>query len=269
MVNFMEKTVLITGCSSGFGKALCSELSSNGYYVIASARSISRLSDTVADLKVEMDVTNPDSVKRAIDEILREKGRIDILINNAGFSARSSVEEIDLDMLHNMYEVNVFGILNVMKAVLPAMRACGSGRILNIGSISGRMTGIANGGYCSSKYAVEAITEAARYELSDMGIEVCVIEPGAMDTDFFKTLSDNSDDKMADPNSPYHKIYERDLAFRKKQSRADVSKCAAQLINILKKKKLRTRYTLSVSVIFRLFVKMPDCLKEWGIKKFN
>lgn len=262
----MRKTVLITGCSSGFGKALCRAFSMKGYYVIASARNLTKLSDVTADLKVVIDVTDEISIQNAIRTIIQKAGRIDVLINNAGYSVRSAVEEIDVEAMQKMYEVNVFGILRVMKQVLPIMRSQGMGRILNIGSISGRITGSVNGGYCSSKYAVEAISEAARYELSNMGIEVCVVEPGAMDTNFFKTLADNSDEKMNNTASPYHKVYEHDLSFRKRQSKADVDKCASRLANILDKKKLKTRYTLGVSIVYKLFIRMPDSLKEWGMR---
>lgn len=265
----MKKTVLITGCSSGFGKALCDEFSKQNYYVIATARRLESLADVRADMKTTLDVSDENSVRSAAMYIRGNVERIDILVNNAGYSVRSAVEEIDIDELKNMYNVNVFGMLNVMQHVIPIMRNQGGGRIYNIGSISGRMTGIANGGYCSTKYAVEAISEAARYETSDMGIEICVIEPGAMDTNFFKTLSQNSDEKMNNSLSEYRKIYERDLLFRKKQSRADVSGCARRLVRIDRCKKLKVRYTIGVSTIYRLFVKMPDGVKEWGIRRFN
>ena len=173
-----------------------------------------------------------------------------------------------MDEYQKMMNVNVFGILRMMQAVLPVMRKKGTGRIYNIGSISGRMTGTVNGGYCSSKYAVEAITEAARYETADMGVEICVIEPGAMDTGFFDTLSQNSDERMKNPESAYRDIYERDLKFRGRQAKADVYECARQLVEIDKRKKLKVRYTIGVSWIYRLFTKLPDGLKEWAIRRF-
>lgn len=265
----MKRTVLITGCSSGFGKALCEEFSRQNYYVIATARRIESLSDVKADMKTTLDVSDENSIRSAIEYIHSNVERIDVLVNNAGFSVRSAVEEIDMNELKRMYNVNVFGMLNVMQGVLPIMRKQGGGRIYNIGSISGRMTGIANGGYCSTKYAVEAISEAARYETSDMGIEICVIEPGAMDTSFFKTLSNNSDEKMSNPSSEYRKIYERDLMFRQKQSKSDVSRCAKRLVDIDRSRKLKVRYTIGVSPIYRLFTRMPDGVKEWGIRRFN
>lgn len=265
----MKKTVLITGCSSGFGRALCNEFKDRGYYVIATARNVMKLADVGADLKVELDVSDGCSIRNSMKLILSEVSGIDILINNAGYSVRSAVEEIEIDRLKDMMDVNVFGAIRMMQAVLPVMREHGGGRIYNIGSISGRMTGIANGGYCSSKYAIEAITEAARYETKDMGIEICVIEPGAMDTVFFETLAKNSDKKMKDPNSCYRDIYERDLKFRGKQAKADVQTCAERLVQINERRKLKVRYTIGVSWIYRIFTKMPDGLKEWVIRRFN
>lgn len=265
----MKETVLISGCSSGFGKALCREFKEQGYFVIATARNVNNLAEVPADLKVELDVSDDDSVLKAIDFIREKVATIDVLINNAGYSVRSAVEEIELDKYQKMMDVNVFGILRMMQAVLPVMRKQGEGRIYNVGSISGRMTGIANGGYCSSKYAVEAITEAARYETGDMGIEICVIEPGAMDTGFFDTLARNSDERMKNPDSVYKSIYERDLSFRGRQSKSDVSECAKRLVQINKKKKLKVRYTINVSWIYRLFTRLPDGFKEWAIRRFN
>ncbi len=265
----MEKTVLITGCSSGFGRALCNEFKDRGYFVIATARNVMKLADVKADLKIELDVSDERSIRNSMKLILSEVTGIDILINNAGYSVRSAVEEIEIDKLKNMMDVNVFGTIRMMQAVLPVMRKHGGGRIYNIGSISGRMTGIANGGYCSSKYAIEAITEAARYETKDMGIEICVIEPGAMDTDFFGTLARNSDGKMKDPDSCYRKIYERDLNFRSRQAKSDVQICAKRLLQINEDKKLKVRYTIGVSWIYRVFTIMPDGLKEWAVRRFN
>ncbi len=265
----MKKTVLVTGCSSGFGKALCTEFKNQGCFVIATARNITKLADVNADLKVELDVSDENSIKNSMKLILSEVTEIDILINNAGYSVRSAVEEIEIDRLKKMMDVNVFGIIRMMKAVLPVMRKQGRGRIYNVGSISGRMTGIANGGYCSSKYAVEALTEAARYETKDMGIEICVIEPGAMNTNFFETLSRNSDEKMKNLNSCYNNIYERDLLFRSRQKKSDVQVCAKKLVQINEKRKLKVRYTIGVSWIYKLFAKMPDGFKEWAIRRFN
>ena len=179
---------MITGCSSGLGRALCMNLDRKKYLVVATARNIDSLDKIPADMRLTMDVCQRESIRIAIDSVLKEAGRIDILINNAGFSARAVTEEIDIVQMRKMIDVNVLGMLQMMQEVLPIMRSQRGGRILNVGSISGRMTGIVNGGYCATKYAVEALSEAARYETSEMGIEVALIEPGAMETGFFDTL---------------------------------------------------------------------------------
>lgn len=127
----MKKTVLITGCSSGFGKALCDEFSNQKYYVIATARRIESLSDVKADMKTTLDVSDENSVMSAVEYIQNSVERIDILVNNAGYSVRSAVEETDMNELKNMYNVNVFGMLNVMKHVIPIMRNQGINRRQN------------------------------------------------------------------------------------------------------------------------------------------
>lgn len=123
----MRKTILITGCSSGFGKALCDEFSKQNYYVIATARKIENLSDVRADMKTTLDVSDENSVRSTVNYIQSHVNKIDILVNNAGYSVRSAAEEIDMNELKNMYEVNVFGMINMMKCVLPIMRDQGGG----------------------------------------------------------------------------------------------------------------------------------------------
>lgn len=263
------KVVLITGCSSGLGKALCRKLTKQGGIVAATARNTEKLSDVCADLKAELDVTDPESVKAAVNRIISEFGRIDILVNNAGYSVRSAVEEMDLQDTRNMFEVNVFGMIRMIQAVAPHMRQQGCGKILNIGSVSGRMTGIINGGYCASKHAVEALTEAARYELSDFGIQVAVVEPGAMDTDFFHTLEQNSQIHMENAQSPYRALYQRDIAYRRHQKRKNIDAAAREIVAILEKKKWKTRYTAVLPWIFQVFIHLPDGIKERLIWKFN
>lgn len=265
----MKKTILITGCSTGLGRALCENINHDEYYVVATARQLESIADVKADLRVQLDVCNEQQVKNAVQEVVCKTGRIDVLVNNAGFSVRSAVEELNLTKYQQMMDVNVFGCIRMIQAVAPLMRANGCGRILNIGSISGRMTGLVNGGYCSTKRAIEAITEAARYELKSFGIDVSVIEPGAMETSFFDTLSCNSDKAMSDVSSPYYDLYSRDMAFRRKQQRAAIEVCTKKIVTIIDRRKLKVRYTASVSAIYKLFLYMPSRMQEYLILKFN
>ncbi len=264
-----KKVVLVTGCSSGLGKSLCDSLPKNEFYVVATARDLQKIENVQADLKWQVDVCKEEMIQPAICEIVKITGHIDILINNAGFSVRSAVEEMDVGVVQEMFDANVFGSIRMMQAVVPYMRQQAFGKIINIGSVSGRMTSTINGGYCASKYAMEAITEAARYELSEFGVQVSIMEPGAMKTDFFKTLEENSKKYMSNAQSPYSLFYEKDKEYRKKQSRVNVAIGAKRIIQIMQKKKMKTRYTISVPVIFRLYLHLPDWLKEITMKHFN
>lgn len=257
------KVVLITGCSSGVGRELCRSLSEKGARVVATARVPERLEEMPAALKLALDVTDQDSIEQAVAAVMNAYGRIDVLVNNAGYSVRAAVEEIELGEMTRMFDVNVYGIVRMIQAVAPIMRQQGSGRIINIGSVSGRLTGLVNGGYCASKHAVEAISDAARLELQGFGIEVTVLEPGAMDSDFFRTLAHTSDARMHNSQSPYQPFYQRDLAFRKKQKRADLSQATAEIDAILARDRLKGRYPVALPVVFSLLLALPERLREW------
>jgi Short-chain alcohol dehydrogenase of unknown specificity len=257
-----NKVVLITGCSSGIGRNLCTLLTEKGYRVVATARDITKIDALSVDMKLELDVADADSIDTAIRTIIGQYGKIDILINNAGYSVRSALEEINIDEMMRMFDVNVYGLVRMIQAVSPYMRQQNSGRIINVGSISGKLTGCVNGAYCASKHAVEAISDAARMELRRFGIQVLLLEPGALNTDFFQTLSKNSDQRMKNNQSPYSSFYQNDLNFRKKQKRADVGKATEDIYKILGKKKLKARYKIAVPFIYSLLIALPDGIRE-------
>lgn len=264
-----KKVVLITGCSSGLGRSLCTEMKAEGYIVVASARNRDSISTIDADMLLELDVTREVTISKAIEQIMNRYGRIDVLVNNAGYSVRSAIEEIQIAELQQLFDVNVNGIIRMLQAVAPIMRAQGQGKIINIGSISGKLTTGINGGYCASKHAVEAISEAARYELKPYGIQVTVLEPGAIDTSFFKTLSANSDERMNNSASPYFSLYQKDISFRKIQERADTIKSVKAISKIIQKKNLRVRYTISLPIKFKVIVRLPDGIREKLMLRFS
>lgn len=264
-----KQVVLITGCSSGVGKMLCKQLKSEGYLVVASARNRDSISTINADMSVEIDVTKEITILEAIAQIIDRYGGIDILINNAGYSFRSAIEEIQISEIQQLFDVNVYGKIRMIQAVTPVMRTQGQGKIINIGSVSGKLTTGINGGYCASKHAVEAISEAARYELKQYGIQVTVLEPGAMDTNFFKKLSMNSDERMNNSASPYFSLYQKDLNFRSRQERADIEKSVKSVCKIIGKKNLRARYTISLPIIFKILIRLPDRIREQLILRFS
>ncbi|MDU9006386.1 SDR family oxidoreductase [Sedimentitalea todarodis] len=189
------KKVLITGIAGGFGKPTALALLARGYAVAGSVRSRSgKNAATVAELEaagakiVEMDVTDAASTERGVDDAISQLGGLDILFNNAGIGSYGIQELMSPDDMAHVFDVNVMGVQRVMRAALPHMRAQGRGTVLYTSSLIGRIATPFYGTYSASKWALEAIVECYRTELSGFGIESCIIEPGAMPTAFFDGL---------------------------------------------------------------------------------
>lgn len=182
--------VLITGCSSGFGFETALLMAREGWRVFATMRNLRKagpLKAAAAGLPLEilpLDVDRESSVKSAVARVLRRAGKIDVLVNNAGFGAYGAVLDFEDSEVRAQFETNVLGVLRCARAVLPAMAARGRGRIINVGSVAGTVTFTGMGLYCSSKYAVESVTEAIRLEGASLGLEACVVEPGMFHTSF-------------------------------------------------------------------------------------
>ncbi|HEX3047196.1 MAG TPA: SDR family oxidoreductase, partial [Bacillota bacterium] len=179
-----SKTILITGCSSGQGRDLAENLTKAGYRVAATARNPEDLTGLSAELKLKLDVTDEPSIQIAVSKVIEKFGKIDILINNAGFAIRSTIEEAPEELLREMFEVNVFGNLRMVRAVAPHMRSRKSGMIITIGSLAGKVSIPVNGNYSMTKFALEALNDALRLELGLFGIKVVLIEPGNIHTKF-------------------------------------------------------------------------------------
>jgi len=185
--------VLISGCSSGIGAATAAALARAGHTVYATARE----TDTLADLEalgchpLALDVTSEDSMIAAVKAVEAEHGKVGTLINNAGYPSYGPIEESDLGLVRTMFETNVFGLARLTQLVLPAMRRARSGRIVNIGSMGGRITFPVGGFYHATKYAVEAISDALRVEVKPFGIDVILIEPGMIRTNFESRVSES------------------------------------------------------------------------------
>lgn len=180
------KTVLLTGCSSGIGAATAHRLVRNGWDVWATARRPEVLADLAAAgcHTLALDVTDEESMVTAVDAVRAGAGRIDALVNNAGYSQSGALESVEVDDLRRQFETNVFGLVRLTQLVLPTMREQGSGRIVNIGSMGGKLTFPGGGAYHASKYAVEALSDALRFEVSGFGIKVVLVEPGLITTNF-------------------------------------------------------------------------------------
>jgi len=204
-----QKVTIVTGCSSGIGHEISLILARNGFTTYATMRNLQKGSDLKSiaeDEKLplhfaQLDVTDENSVKKAIQTVYDEAGRIDILVNNAGYGLTGAFEDLSLDEIKAQYETNVFGLIRTTQSVLPIMRKQRSGLIVNISSGAGRFGFPTGSAYVSTKFAVEGLTESMSYELEPFGIKVILIEPGVIKTNFFN--SSVLAKKSQDPNSPY------------------------------------------------------------------
>jgi NAD(P)-dependent dehydrogenase (short-subunit alcohol dehydrogenase family) len=180
------KAVLITGCSSGIGEATAKHLNARDWTVYATARR----RDSLADLQeagchtLSLDVTDEQSMRRAVAEVEEREGAVDVLVNNAGYSQSGAIETVPMDAVRAQFETNVFGLARMCQLVLPGMRAQGAGKIVNLSSMGGKLTFPGGGYYHASKYAVEAISDVLRFEVRDFGIQVIVVEPGLIRSRF-------------------------------------------------------------------------------------
>ena len=186
---WISRVVLITGCSSGIGWAAAERLARRGWTVYATARNV----EAIAPLRergcmlLPLDVTDEESMRRAVEEIERAEGAVGILINNAGYSQSGAVEAVPMEKVRRQFETNVFGLARMCQLVLPGMRRQGFGRIVNLSSMGGKLTFPGAGYYHATKHAVEAISDALRFEVRGFGVEVVVIEPGLIRTGFAET----------------------------------------------------------------------------------
>jgi NAD(P)-dependent dehydrogenase (short-subunit alcohol dehydrogenase family) len=186
-----SRAVLITGCSTGIGRATAERLARAGHVVYASARRI----ETIADLEAHgcrtlaLDVTNEASMSAAVERVAAEQGAVGVLVNNAGYSQSGAIETVPMDAVRRQFETNVFGLVRMSQLVLPGMRAQGWGRIVNMSSMGGNFTFPGGGVYHATKYSVEAISDALRFEVKGFGIDVVVIQPGFIRTEFSATAA--------------------------------------------------------------------------------
>ncbi|GAB9467008.1 Dehydrogenase [Globisporangium polare] len=231
------KVWLITGCSSGLGHALALEALARGDKVIATARIASKLEDLKqrGAATIALDVTSADTIlSKTIADAVQIYGRIDILVNNAGYALQGAVEECSAGEIYDQFNTNVFGITNVLRAVLPHMRAQKSGVIANVGSIAGWRGSSVTGLYSASKYAVAGISESLRAEVAHLGIEVTCIDFGAFRTVLFGDNMVAAKTRIADLDSVTQPRWEA-LAARSGHQRGDPVKAAKLLTEALTK----------------------------------
>ena len=192
----MEKVALVTGSSSGIGFETSLALARDGFYTFATMRDVSKGDKLMETSKkenlmidiIELDVDKEGSIKNTVQNIMEKKQRIDLLVNNAGWGLWGSVEDVSVDEFKNQFETNFFAIIRIIQEVLPIMRKQKSGNIVNISSVAGRIGFPISPAYISSKFALEGLSESLRFELMPFGINVIIIEPGVIKTNFFDPI---------------------------------------------------------------------------------
>ena len=262
----MQKIAVVTGSSSGIGLLTTIEFARAGYQVVATMRELGRagrLEEAAQlagvrdrlDLR-RLDVTEFDSLPGAIDAILRDHGRIDVLVNNAGFSVAGFGEDLTLDEIRHQFETNFFGNVAMTKAVLPVMRQQKSGHIIQVASVAGLVGTPLLGAYCGSKHALEGFSEALRIETHSLGIRVVLVEPGAFDTDIW-TRNVVVGKGSRDPNSPNKDRSKRIGKVIKKGStkRRDPRGVARLILRIANNPNPRLRYMIGTDAKKQLWAK--------------
>jgi NAD(P)-dependent dehydrogenase (short-subunit alcohol dehydrogenase family) len=202
------KTVLITGCSSGIGRAAAYAFLDDDWKVYATARNtadIEKLGEAGCDINT-LDVTDPDDVERVVDRMVEEDGRIDCLVNNAGYGQHGPLEDVSDELLHRQFDVNLYGPHRLVRAVLPHMRDREDGTIVNVSSVAGRLGTPGMGAYSASKFALEGYSDALRNEVAPHGVDVSVVQPGPVKTEFRERV--DRELGQYDRTEAYNDVYE-------------------------------------------------------------
>jgi NAD(P)-dependent dehydrogenase (short-subunit alcohol dehydrogenase family) len=246
----MEKVAIVTGSSSGIGYETALALARDGFYTFATVRNLKKADKILQVAKkeklniesIELDVDDEKSISAAIEKIISKKQRIDVLVNNAGWGLFGSVEDVSIKDFRAQFETNLFGIISIIQKVAPVMRKQGSGVIVNISSVAGRIGFPGSPAYISSKFALEGLSESLRYELGQFGVKIIIIEPGVIKTNFFSSM------KIAQPkpDSPYKEITEKVIMGVKMMAELGTppSEVAATILNAIKEENPRPRYVV-------------------------
>jgi short-subunit dehydrogenase len=271
-------SILITGATSGIGRATALYLSGRGFHIIASGRREAELQALVSEAAtagnridtVRLDVTNADSIAAAVatvDQLTNGRG-LDVLVNNAGFGIVGPLAETSETELRGQFETNVFGVMAVTRAFLPAMMKRRQGRIVNVTSLGGRLTFPFMGAYNSTKYALESLSDALRFELRPFGIDVAIIEPGVINTKFADTAMGN----IVATNSAYASSLEKSDKLRARMEATAVGPIhvARAIERAVKARRPAARYVAPRRVAMVLFAKalLPTRVWDWAMRKF-
>lgn len=241
----MQKVIIVTGASSGIGKATALQLIKEGHTVYGAARRVEKMNELVSTggKAVALDLTNQNQVHSEIQKIIKTEGRIDVLVNNAGYAVYGPIEEISYEKAKQQFEVNLFGLAEATKAVLPIMRKQKSGTIVNVSSIGGKVYGPMGAWYHATKHALEGWSDCLRVEVNPFGIDVVIVEPGVINTGFANAMDHKMD---VDDGGPYQAFKNAMTNMMKNTSNPKQSShpsiIAESISKALKSKKPKTRY---------------------------
>lgn len=240
----MKKVAIITGASSGMGKSTALELHQKGYKVYGMARRTEKMNDLKEKGMevVSLDLTKDETIIDAVNTVLEKEGRIDVLVNNAGYGSYGSVEEVSIEEAKRQFEVNLFGLARITQLVLPAMRKQESGRIVNISSMGGKMYTPFGAWYHATKYALEGWSDCLRIEVKQFGIDVAIVEPGGIQTEW-GDIAMESLDKVSG-SGPYSAMVKKVIATsdKTKDKLTAVDVLGKEIAKAASEKKPKTRY---------------------------
>lgn len=275
-MNNTDKVWLITGSSTGLGRALAQAVLERGYHLVATARQpeqLKELSDRYPDrvTTIALDVTNAQSIQQAVEAALNAYKRIDVLVNNAGYGTVGAIQEVNDDDIRRQFDTNLFGAINVTRAILPTLREQRSGHILNISSANGISAFAGMGIYSATKFALEAISEALAQEVKPLGIKVTIIEPGSSRTNFSSRALSTLSHQINDYAQTSGKIVQR-LQERDGKQPNDPVKAAAAMIQVVESDNPPLRLALgkdSVNLITQKLESMKAELEAWKDVSMN
>ena len=263
----MKKVAVVTGASAGIGKATVKRLIEQGYTTYAAARRLDRMAnlENLGAILLPLDLTDDASIVQAAERIRTEQGRIDVVVNNAGYGSYGAVEDVPLDEARRQFEVNVFGLARLVQLVTPLMRQQRSGKILNVSSIGGKGWEPLGAWYHATKFAVEGFSDCIRMELKPFGIDVIVIEPGAVRSEWGQIALDTL--HQASGHTVYRPQAEekRALFLAAAGSASDPDVVAREIIKAIQATRPKTRYVVGAHakplVLMSTF--MPDRFNDW------
>ena len=274
MASPSSQVALVTGASSGIGRAAAILLARSGYRVFATVRSTEdevSLREAAVGLPLDvlrLDVADESASARCVHDVVGRADRIDVLVNNAGFAQLGAVEDLTRAALRQQFEVNVFGPMHLCREVLPVMRSHGSGRIVNVISLAGRVSVPFIGAYCASKFALEAFSDSLRVEARSAGVRVVLVEPGPVKTRFQEALRSSASDLPK--ASEFRAHYDEILSEPTSRFAVDPERVARVILRGIRSPRPRARYRVRLveGAVARITRVVPASAMDWGVARF-